>query len=117
VAIALAAIGVYGVMAYAVALRTREIGIRVALGAQRSDVLSLVLRQSTILTAVGIVLGIAGAAILTQSMRGMLFGLTPLDPATIGAVAVIFVAVATCAAFLPAWRASHVEPLRALRVE
>ena len=112
---ALAAIGIFGVMAYSVAQRTREVGIRMALGAQRADVLRLVLVQSLMMTAVGLVLGLASAAGLSRYLDAMLFGLTPLDPATFVAVAVLFTAVAALAAFVPARRATKVDPLVALR--
>jgi len=117
VAVTLAAIGLYGVIAYSVARRTREIGIRMALGAARRDVLSLVLGQTLALTVAGIMLGLAGAAALTRYLAGMLFGVTPLDPTTFAAVAVIFGAVAICAALIPARRATNVDPLIALRYE
>ena len=115
VAGALAAIGIYGVMAYSVAQRTREIGIRIALGARPSEVLFLVLGQSTAVIAAGIVAGLAGAAAATRSLQGMLFGLTPLDPTTFVAVSVAFGAIAMLAAYLPARRATKVDPLVALR--
>src|SRR5438093_7692358 len=108
-AVLLAAVGIYGVMAYSVTRRTREIGIRMALGAARADVLSLVLGQTLALTVAGIVLGLAGAAALTRYLAGMLFGVTPLDPTTFAAVAVIFGAVAICAALTPARRATNVD--------
>jgi putative ABC transport system permease protein len=117
IGVALAAIGIYGVMAYSVTQRTREIGIRVALGAQRSEVLRLVLNQSLALTMVGIGIGIAGAAAVTRYLEGLLFGLTPLDPATFAGVSVMFAAVALVAAFVPARRATKVDPLVALRCE
>jgi putative ABC transport system permease protein len=113
----LAAIGIYGVMAYSVSQRTREIGIRMALGAQRSAVVGLVLHQSLLLTIVGIGIGIAGAAAVSRYLEGLLFGLTPLDPPTFAAVAVMFAAVALFAAFVPARRATKVDPLVALRYE
>ena len=117
VAGALAAIGIYGVMAYSVAQRTREIGIRMALGARPSAVMVLVLGQSTLVTLVGITAGLAGAAAVTRYLQGMLFGLTPLDPATFAAVAVAFAAVAMLAAYLPARGATKVDPTIALRTE
>jgi len=117
VAVALTAIGIYGVMAYSVAQRIREIGIRMALGAQRGDVMGLVLRQSLVLTALGIAAGIAGAFGVTRYLQQMLFGLTPLDPATFVAVAAAFGVIATLAAFVPARRATRVDPLVALRCE
>jgi putative ABC transport system permease protein len=117
VSLMLAAIGIYGVMAYSVTQRTREIGIRMALGAQKSEVMALVLRHSLMLTAVGIVIGLVGAAAVTQYLDGMLFGVQPLDLTTFVAVSIVFAATATLAAFLPARRATRVDPLVALRYE
>jgi len=117
VAVALTAIGIYGVMAYSVAQRIREIGIRMALGAQRGDVMGLVLRQSLVLTALGIAAGIAGAFAMTRYLQQMLFGLTALDPPTFLFVALAFGLIATLAAFVPARRATRVDPLAALRCE
>ena len=117
VAIALAAVGLYGVMAYTVAQRTREIGIRMALGARRGDVLNLVLRQSAFLTIIGLGLGLAGATMVTRYLQGLLFGLTPLDPVTFAAVAALFAAIATLASYVPARRAASVDPLVAVRCE
>ena len=117
VAVALTAIGIYGVMAYSVTQRNREIGIRMALGAQRGDVMGLVLRQSAALTAIGIAFGLAGAAGLTRYLEGLLFGLTRLDPTTLGGVVLAFALVATLASYLPARRATRVDPLVALRCE
>ena len=117
VAVALTAVGIYGVMAYAVAQRRREIGIRMALGARRGDVMGLVLRQSTAITAIGITLGLLGAAALTKYLEGLLFGLTRLDPTTLGGVALAFALVATAASYVPARRATRVDPLVALRCE
>jgi putative ABC transport system permease protein len=116
-ALTLAAIGIYGVIAYSVTRRTREIGIRVALGARRSDVLGLVLRQAATLTLIGIGIGIAGAVASTRYLTTMLFGLSALDLPTYAAVATVFAAVATFAAYVPARRALGVDPLVALRSE
>jgi ABC-type antimicrobial peptide transport system permease subunit len=117
VGLGLAVIGIYGVMAYSVAQRTREIGIRVALGARRAQVIALVVRQSAVLTAVGIVLGLSGAAMLSRYLEGLLFGVTPLDPVTFAGAAVVFTLVALVAAVGPTRRATGVDPLVALRTE
>jgi putative ABC transport system permease protein len=117
IAVVLAATGIYGVMAYAVTQRTREIGIRVALGAGRGRVMGLVLGQSAVVTLVGIALGLGGAAAVTRHLNQLLFGLTALDPATFVGVALLFAAIATIAAFVPARRATKVDPLVALRLE
>jgi putative ABC transport system permease protein len=117
VAMLLAAIGIYGVLAYLVSHRTREIGIRMALGAQRMQVLALVLRQAAVLTAIGVAAGVAGAAALSRYLEGLLFGLTPLDATTFAAVVVMFGAVAALASYVPARRATRVDPLVALRSE
>jgi putative ABC transport system permease protein len=113
----LAAIGIYGVIAYAVIQRTQEIGIRMALGAQRSQVLTLVLRGGLILTSIGVALGLVGAAAGTRFLQGMLFGITPLDPTTFVVVSVMFGLVATVASYLPAQRATTIDPAEALRNE
>ncbi|HEX2445788.1 MAG TPA: ABC transporter permease [Vicinamibacterales bacterium] len=117
VAAALAAIGIYGVIAYAVAQRTHEIGVRMALGARPTDVIRLAVGDSLIRTAIGIAIGLAAAAWLTRFLEGMLFGLTPLDLSTFAAVAAAFAALAGAASFLPARRAAQVDPLIALRCE
>jgi predicted permease len=117
IAAALAAIGLYGVMAYSVAQRTREIGIRIALGARRAAVLRLVLGQSTLLIIIGLAIGLVGAWSLTRALQGMLFGVTPFDPLTIVTVAGAFASVALLAAYLPARRATTVDPSEALRAE
>jgi putative ABC transport system permease protein len=111
----LAAIGIYGVLAYAVVERTHEIGIRIALGAQRSNVLALVLRRGAILTTIGIALGLLGAAATTRLLQSMLFGVAPLDRTTFVAVSLTLAAVATLASYAPARRATKVDPVVALR--
>jgi predicted permease len=115
IAAVLGAIGIYGVLAYAVGQRTQEIGIRMALGAERGTVLRMVLRRGIVLMTIGIVLGLAGAAGLTRYLSGMLYDLTPLDPATYAAVAVLFATIALVASYLPARRATQVDPVVALR--
>jgi putative ABC transport system permease protein len=107
----------YGVMAYAVAQRTREIAIRVALGARRADVMGLVLGQSLLLIAIGIILGVAGAAMVTRYLEAMLYGLTPLDTTTFVGVSLLFAIVALIASYVPARRATRVNPLIALRYD
>lgn len=113
----LAAIGIYGVLAYAVIQRTHEIGIRMALGAQQTQVMALVLRTGVILTTIGIALGLIGAAAGTRLLQGMLFGITPLDPGTFVTVSLLFAVVAAFASYVPARRATKVDPLVALRSE
>jgi len=117
IAAALGAIGTYGVLAYAVGRRTNEIGVRMALGAQRGDVLRLVLGRGVVLTIAGIAIGLAGAAALNRTLTGMLFGLTPLDPPTYIAVAILFAAVAALASYVPARRATRIDPMAAIRCE
>jgi predicted permease len=116
-AFVLASIGVYGVTAFSVAQRTHEIGIRMALGAQRHDVLGMVLRQGATLAAVGIGLGGACALGLTRLVRSMLFGITPTDPLTFGLIALLVGAVAFVACWFPARRAANLDPVVALRYE
>jgi len=113
----LAAIGIYGMLAYGVVQRTSEIGIRMALGAQRLQVLTLVLRQGLVLTTLGIALGLIGSAAATRLLQSLLFGVTPLDPTTFVAVSFGFGLVAMAGAYLPARRATRVSPLVALRFE
>jgi ABC-type antimicrobial peptide transport system permease subunit len=117
VGLGLAVIGIYGVMAYSVAQRTREIGIRIALGARRAQVIALVVKQSAILTVVGIALGLAGAAMLSRYLEGLLFGVTPLDPTTFAAAAALVAFAALAAAYGPSRRATGVDPMVALRAE
>jgi predicted permease len=117
VAMVLACIGLYGVLSYNVSRRTGEMGVRMALGAQRSGILKLVIQDALMVTAIGIVVGIGAAWAATRVLATMLFGLSPRDPATMIVSAVVLVAVATLAAFIPAWRASRVDPMEALRYE
>jgi predicted permease len=117
VALVLAAIGIFGVLSYAVSQRTREIGIRMALGAQGSTVVRLIVRQAMTLVACGVAAGLALGLVLSQTMAKMLFAITPTDPATYAVVAVTLAAVALLASYLPARRATRVDPVVALRAE
>jgi putative ABC transport system permease protein len=117
VALSLAAIGIYGVMSYAVSARTQEIGVRLAMGADRRDVIWLVLRQVLWLTVIGLAIGMTGVVAASGAIRRALFEVQPLDPITIGGVAILLGSVALIAAWLPAWRASRVDPVNALRYE
>jgi putative ABC transport system permease protein len=116
-ALALAVVGVYGVLSYSVSQRAQELGIRIAMGARRGSVLGLVVRQGMTLVLIGIVLGTAGALVLGRVIAGQLFGVSATDPATFGAVALFIVAVALVACYLPARRAAVVDPTEALRYE
>jgi putative ABC transport system permease protein len=117
VALGLAAVGIYGVISYSVAQRTNEFGIRMAMGAQGRDVLGMVVGQGLRLGAAGVAAGAAGALLLTRFLRGMLFGIDSLDPATFIAMAAVLGGVAVIAAFIPALRATRVDPIVALRYE
>jgi ABC-type antimicrobial peptide transport system permease subunit len=117
VALALATIGIYGVMAYLVNQGTREIGIRVALGATRRNIVSLVVRQGMVLALSGVAIGLAGAFMLTRLIRSLLFGVEATDPVTFVGIALLLGLVALLASYIPARRASRVDPLVALRYE
>jgi predicted permease len=113
----LAAIGIYGVLAYSVVARTHEIGVRMALGAQRSQVLGLILRRGLALTTSGVALGVVAAAGAARYLQSMLFGIDALDPMTFAGVALGFTAIALLASYIPARRATRVDPMLALRAE
>jgi putative ABC transport system permease protein len=117
IALVLAAVGIYGVMAYFVSQRTREMGIRIALGAQWRDVLTLILKNGMLLVTIGLTIGLAGALALTRLMTTLLFEVSPTDPVTFGAVAVSVILAALLACYVPARRATKVDPLIALRHE
>src|SRR5262245_30813017 len=116
-ALLLTAMGLYGVMSYSVVQRAQEIGIRIALGARNGDVLKMVLRHGLKLTALGLLIGLAAAYALTRYMQSLLFGVKPTDPLTFAAIALLLVAVALLACWVPARRATEVDPLEALRTE
>jgi putative ABC transport system permease protein len=117
VALLLAAIGIYGVMSYAFSQRTNEVGIRMALGAQRRDILRMALGEGMRIVVIGLASGLVGAATMTRVFRSMLFGVGPADPMTFLCVAAILAGVALFACYIPAQRATRVDPLTALREE
>jgi putative ABC transport system permease protein len=117
VALVLAAVGLYGVMSYSVSWRTQEIGIRMALGANRTDVLRMVVRQGMTMTAIGLALGLIGVFALSRVMVGLLYGVSPTDPLTYTGVSIVLLVVALLACLIPARRATRVDPIVALRSE
>jgi ABC-type antimicrobial peptide transport system permease subunit len=117
IALVLALAGVYGVMAYSVSQRTQEMGIRMALGAQYGDVVSMVMRQGTILALLGVLLGVAIALGVTRSLAFFLHGVSPFDPLTFAAAALALLVAGIVATFFPARRATRVDPIIALRAE
>jgi len=116
-ALLLACVGLYGVMTYAVSRRTNEIGVRMALGAQRRDVVWLVMREVALLVAIGVGAGLASASATTRLASALLFDVTPNDPTTIALATLLMIGVAALAGYLPARRAANVDPMIALRHE
>jgi putative ABC transport system permease protein len=117
IALTLASIGLYGVVSHGVTERTHEIGIRMALGANQRHVLGLVVRQGLSMAAAGIAIGLAGAIVLSKTVQALLFGVTATDPLTFATVVAVLLSVATVACYVPAWRATRVDPTQALRAE
>jgi putative ABC transport system permease protein len=117
VALVLAAIGIYGVMSYSVAQRTREIGIRMALGAQRGEVLKMTVTTSLKLVLMGVALGLIAAFLLTRLMASLLFGISATDPLTYLAIALVLIVVALVASYIPAMKAMRINPMVALRAQ
>jgi ABC-type antimicrobial peptide transport system permease subunit len=116
-ALVLGAVGIHGVLSYDVARRRREIGIRMALGAEPSGILRLIVGHTALLTLVALAVGVAGALALTRFMSALLFGVSAYDPATLTTVAALMTGVALAAATIPAWRAARTDPATALRSE
>ncbi|HKD59396.1 MAG TPA: FtsX-like permease family protein, partial [Terracidiphilus sp.] len=113
----LAAVGLYGVLSYLTTQRTADIGLRIAVGAQRSQLLRLVLFEGLRPALIGLIFGVAASALATQLLRSMLYGTQPLDPAAFAGAAAMLMAVAVLACLIPAWRASRIDPIQALRTE
>jgi ABC-type antimicrobial peptide transport system permease subunit len=114
-ALLIGSVGIYGVISYLVSRRSREIGVRMALGAWSGQIAWMVLRRSLVVTLAGVVAGVSGAVVLTHLMSALLYGVSPLDPLTFAAVILILGAVTVAASYLPARRAARMDPLQALR--
>jgi putative ABC transport system permease protein len=117
IALSLATVGIYGVLAYSVSQRRHEIGVRMAMGAKRSDVLWMVVGQGMFLTLIGVAIGVAGAFVLTRFLSTLLYGVRPTDPVTFVVVPLLLACVALFACYVPARRAIRVDPMAALRYE
>ena len=117
IALALATVGVYGLLQYSTARQTHDIGIRMALGARKGDILRMIMRHGLRLTLVGVVVGVAGAVALTRVLSSLLYDVTPTDPLTLVVVSCVLVAMALLASYVPARRAAKVDPMVALRYE
>jgi putative ABC transport system permease protein len=115
IALALASLGLYGALAHAVRERQREIAVRMAIGAGRGSVIGLILWQGFIVVSIGLGLGLVSALLIGRALRTVLFGITPADPVAIGTAVLVLLATAAGACYLPAWRASRLDPLTALR--
>ena len=116
-ALVLSVVGIYGVVSYAVAQRTHEIGVRMALGAQRTDVLKMVIRQGMVMSVGGVIVGVLGAVAATRLLSSWLYGIEATDPATFATVAVVLVGIALLATYIPARGAARVDPVNAMRSE
>jgi putative ABC transport system permease protein len=117
VALGLAAVGIYGSINYSTQLRTREIGVRMALGAQAIDILRMIVLQGLTITFAGIIIGLVTTIMLTRLMSGLLFGVSASDPVTLVAISLLILLIALIASYVPAWRATKLDPLIALRYE
>jgi ABC-type antimicrobial peptide transport system permease subunit len=116
-ALVLGVVGIYGVIAFAIAQRTREVGVRIALGAQGADVRRMFVRQGMMLTTAGVAIGLGAASVLTRGMSSLLFEVRPLDPATYTAVTAVLLTAVALAIYVPARRATRIEPIVALRAD
>jgi ABC-type antimicrobial peptide transport system permease subunit len=115
IALVLAAIGLYGLLSYMVVQRTLEIGLRMAMGAQRSDVLGMIVRRGLTLALIGLGAGVAISAVMVRLLSGMLYGIRPYDPITFAGTAALLLVVSVAASILPAWRAARLDPIETLR--